>query len=62
LNRYQADREVNNRTCTVIREKKLQTIKSYQVKVGDILKISEDEEIRADCVILIILKKGKKIK
>lgn len=50
--RWRADREANSRPLIVVREGTEQRVSSQEVMVGDIIKITEDEEIPCDCVLL----------
>ncbi|XP_068732876.1 LOW QUALITY PROTEIN: phospholipid-transporting ATPase IF-like [Montipora capricornis] len=50
--RHKADREVNNRPTKVIREGRIQDVPSKNVKVGDIVQVSENEEIPCDLVVM----------
>lgn len=50
--RHKLDREVNNRACHVLRDKKLVRIKSKDIKVGDFVYCKNNEEIPCDMLLL----------
>ncbi|KAL3847179.1 hypothetical protein ACJMK2_018103 [Sinanodonta woodiana] len=50
--RHKTDREVNNREVEVIRDGKLTCIKSMDIKVGDVVKISMNQSFPCDLVML----------
>ncbi|KAM7451065.1 putative phospholipid-transporting ATPase IF [Porites harrisoni] len=50
--RHKADKEVNNRPTKVISQGRVQDVPSKNVRVGDIVQVSEDEEIPCDLVVL----------
>lgn len=52
LLRFWRDRESNNIQCTVIKEKKKIKAYSKELSVGDLVYIKENEQIRADMVLL----------
>lgn len=52
LLRKRADREVNNRDAIVIKDQVEKTIYSKDIKVGDVVKVQNNEEIPCDLVVL----------
>jgi len=50
--RHRADRELNTAPVTLLRNGQLITVKSQDVKVGDILKVEDTHKFAADMVIL----------
>ena len=50
--RWKADREANTRTVIVVRNGEEKAVQSQDIHVGDIIKLSEDDEIPCDCVLL----------
>jgi P-type E1-E2 ATPase len=52
FSRLRADREANKYPVTVFRNGKFITINSADVSVGDLMKITEGEHIRADMILL----------
>lgn len=50
--RHKLDREVNNRVCHVMRNKKLTRVRSRDLKVGDFVYVKNNEEIPCDMVLL----------
>ncbi|KAK3583663.1 hypothetical protein CHS0354_021404 [Potamilus streckersoni] len=50
--RHKADREVNNREVDVIRNGNLTCIKSMDIKVGDVVKVSTNQSFPCDLVML----------
>lgn len=52
LLRFWRDRESNNMECTIIEKKKEKKVKSRELLVGNIVKVKENEQIRADMVLL----------
>ncbi|KAG2389314.1 hypothetical protein C9374_013874 [Naegleria lovaniensis] len=60
--RYKKDTEINLNKVTIVRSGSFHVIPSYQVQVGDIVYLQEEEQIRADMILLKssnILKKEK---
>ncbi|EFC49675.1 phospholipid-translocating P-type ATPase [Naegleria gruberi] len=49
---YQKDSEINSKLVTIIRHGKTETIPSYQLQAGDIVYLQDDEQIRADMVLI----------
>ncbi|KAJ8683561.1 hypothetical protein QAD02_019353 [Eretmocerus hayati] len=52
LLRHQSDRQVNNRSASVIRRKCVQEIHCQQIVVGDIVKVKRDEDVPCDIIIM----------
>lgn len=52
--RHQVDKEVNNRTCQLYRNKRLVATRSKDIKVGDIVYVRNNEEIPCDLVLLAV--------
>ncbi|XP_032670766.1 probable phospholipid-transporting ATPase IF isoform X2 [Odontomachus brunneus] len=50
--RYKMDQKDNRRSVTVIRNKCMQNIHCEQIVVGDLVKVSRDEEVPCDMVLL----------
>ncbi|XP_070539119.1 phospholipid-transporting ATPase IF-like isoform X5 [Ptychodera flava] len=50
--RHRADNEVNNRPASVIRDGELIKIRSEEIRVGDIVKVFNNQELQADLVML----------
>ena len=50
--RHRADREINDRKVEVLREGKMKTMKSEQITVGDIVRVSRDQQFPADLVLI----------
>lgn len=50
--RHKMDKEVNNRLCHVLRDKKLIKIKSKDIQVGDFVYVRNNEEIPCDMILL----------
>lgn len=50
--RHKLDKEVNNRSCYVLQDKKLTKVKSKDIQVGDIVYVKNNEEIPCDMVLL----------
>lgn len=50
--RHKVDKEVNNRSCHVLKDKKLIKIRSKDIKVGDIVYVKNNEEIPCDMILL----------
>lgn len=50
--RHKLDKEVNNRLCHVLRDKKLIKIKSKDIQVGDFVHVRNNEEIPCDMLLL----------
>lgn len=50
--RHKLDREVNNRMCHVLRNKKLVRIRSKDIRVGDFVYVKNNEEIPCDMILL----------
>lgn len=50
--RHKLDKEVNDRLCHVLRDKKLIKIKSKEIQVGDFVYVRNNEEIPCDMVLL----------
>ncbi|KAK0180340.1 hypothetical protein PV327_005992 [Microctonus hyperodae] len=49
--RYQSDSKVNRTQVTVIRNKCMQTIDCEQIVVGDMVKVSRDEDVACDIIL-----------
>jgi magnesium-transporting ATPase (P-type) len=52
IGRWRTDIAANNKTCCVLRNGKQIKIASWKLRVGDIVYVKENEEIRADMVLL----------
>ena len=53
LRRWKSDKKVNNYMVTKLNKDGTETkIKAQDIKVGDILKLTHDSQIQADCLIL----------
>ena len=52
LARHKEDDRANKRIVTVVRKKRLMEIRSEQVEVGDILYLTEDQEVPCDAIVL----------
>lgn len=52
LGRWRSDREANNRQVRVLRGGEEVSTASWDVRVGDILKLHGDDEVPCDCVLL----------
>lgn len=52
LGRWRSDREANLRTVRVLRNGEEVVAPSYDIRVGDILKLQGDDEVPCDCVLL----------
>lgn len=50
--RHKLDREVNNRVCHVLRNKKLIKTRSKDIRVGDFVYVKNNEEIPCDMILL----------
>lgn len=50
--RHKIDKEVNNRLCHILRDKKLVKTRSKDIKVGDIVYVRNNEEIPCDMILL----------
>ena len=50
--RWREDRKANSRSYQVVKDGQMQTIKSADLRVGDIVKLSKDEGIPADLIFL----------
>lgn len=50
--RYKADKAANSRVYTVIREGKEEQVASAEIRVGDLLKLEENDEVPCDAVLL----------
>jgi len=50
--RYNKDKELNNKRVTIVRNGALKDISSQQLHVGDIVYLREEEQVRADMVII----------
>lgn len=56
--RHQLDKEVNNRTCSILRDRKLAHVRSKDIKVGDIVCVRNNEEVPCDMVLLAVGNNG----
>eukprot|EP01138_Halocafeteria_seosinensis_P003273 gb/GECG01003348.1/.p1 GENE.gb/GECG01003348.1/~~gb/GECG01003348.1/.p1 ORF type:complete len:1398 (+),score=180.54 gb/GECG01003348.1/:1-4194(+) len=52
LGRRREDKAANARKYTVVRDGQSVEVQSWEIQVGDILELHEDDEIPADCVLL----------
>ncbi|XP_024937348.1 probable phospholipid-transporting ATPase IF isoform X3 [Cephus cinctus] len=52
FNRYRSDQRVNRTLCTVIRNKCVQNIHCEKIVVGDLVKVSRDEDVPSDLLLL----------
>lgn len=50
--RHKADSKANSLPVQVIRDGKLVTVKSHKLTAGDVIRIDEDDEVRADVILL----------
>ncbi|CAH1780607.1 unnamed protein product, partial [Owenia fusiformis] len=50
--RHQADNEVNNRACWVVRNGELREIKSHEIVVGDVLRVQMNHPLPCDLVMM----------
>lgn len=50
--RHRTDREVNNRICHVLKDKKLVKVRSRDIHVGDIIYVKNNEEVPCDMILL----------
>ncbi|EAN33133.2 Adenylate and Guanylate cyclase catalytic domain protein [Theileria parva strain Muguga] len=50
--RYNLGRFLDNKKCVLLKDGKLSSVRSGDVAVGNILKLSCDEQVPADCVVL----------
>ncbi|XP_072034886.1 phospholipid-transporting ATPase IF-like isoform X2 [Amphiura filiformis] len=50
--RHKADNEVNGRKTSVVRNGRIQEIKSHQIMVGDIVRVEIEQELPCDMVLL----------
>lgn len=52
LKRHKSDREENHRLTNLIKDGKLHKVKWEELKIGDIIKINENEYFPADIVLI----------
>ena len=54
LQRHKSDRELNNKTCLVFDNHTIRFVrrKWHEIKAGELIKVSKDEEFPADIVLL----------
>ncbi|XP_051825539.1 phospholipid-transporting ATPase IC [Antechinus flavipes] len=50
--RHRMDKEINNRTCEVIKDGRFKTVKWKEVQVGDVIRLKKNDFIPADILLL----------